>query len=1006
MWKKVQAQVWAVIAASLLSICSIYAQYTGIAPYLAERGGLLINEVSNGTGGGEEYIELLVTGAPGAPTTPVDISGWILDDNNYPGSGQGNATGHLVFGDCYQAVPPGSIIVVYNAFDRNPKLPPDDPQDNNPADGVYIIPHTDNCLDACGSNPSSSSPNYCPCANPSAQPEGWQVGLRNEGDMVQIRDRCETLVHAVYWGGILVVPEVSGSPVKITDPNSQNGRVILFRHTVDNNWDDPDNFASLPSSSNESPGAANNPQNANFITALKTGAVPSTGQIPDCKDTDAGDIALPAEVESGGIPIRICYGTDLNAFGHDYSQPDEFAPDAAGFNFEYAYILTRNNPPNYDIETFNTSGDFDWSVLDPGSYLVWGFSYIQTNGSFGVEAFLNTVNTITQIRNYSACGFDADLDNLSPGGIPMEVQILPGNGFIESTALEVCDPGNGQFTFNLVAVEPDIVNGPVTGISWYLDAQGTTPVPNPAAFSTGTTVVYAQPGSGACSPDPVPIYLNIVTPPKPQPDVDQEIACKGDLNGAVSLSITGGKAPFSVQWSNGSTAEQLQNLAAGTYSVTVTDAIGCNGTASVTLNDPPAIDLICSAVAPVSTLGGSEGKAQFELAGGSPPYVVDVSGPVPSNFDFSGGHELLTGLTAGQYTITATDDLGCSIACQFEIGYPDCPFLLEFEVRDISCFGTGDGAVGLNIYGGKPPYVFQWSNGALTKDLSGLEKGPYDVTVTDAAGCAVSGNASIAEPAEIVAEIDGTDPVCFGAADGAITVLSVSGGTGPFSLLLNGTDIGQIPNLPFTAGGLAPGNYPVKIRDAKGCEADYNLELTEPAPLTLDLGPNQFIEQGEIVYLQPVTNFQVASFTWSPEDYFPNPDFQVRFQPRESVTLSLEAFDFHGCAISDEVLIGVARRPVPVFIPNAFSPDLDGINDRFTVYSNEDLLEVRSLQIFDRWGGLVFSREHFPANDEGQGWDGKAGGKPATAGVYVYLLEVTEYDGKVVRMTGNVVLVR
>ena len=67
---------------------------------------------------------------------------------------------------------------------------------------------------------------------------------------------------------------------------------------------------------------------------------------------------------------------------------------------------------------------------------------------------------------------------------------------------------------------------------------------------------------------------------------------------------------------------------------------------------------------------------------------------------------------------------------------------------------------------------------------------------------------------------------------------------------------------------------------------------------------------------------------------------------------------------------------------------------------------MRSLQIFDRWGGLVFSREHFPANDEGQGWDGKAGGKPATAGVYVYLLEVTEYDGKVVRMTGNVVLVR
>ncbi len=1007
MHRLLPAQTLLFILLFLFSVDLLTAQYTGSAPYFPERGGLIINEISNGTGGAEEYIELLVTGAPSAPNTPVDIQGWILDDNNYPGGGQGNAQGHLVFGDCYQAVPPGSILVVYNGFDRNPKLPPDDPYDNNPADGVYIIPHTHNCLDACGSNPSSSTANYCPCANPAAQAEGWQVGLRNEGDMVQVRDRCETLVHAVFWGGIQTVPGVNGAPVTLSSPNPQGGRVFQFRPTTGNDWTDAANFPSLPSSANENPGAPNSAQNAAFITSLQQGAAAISGQIPDCKDTDAGDIVPPAEAAFMDIPLQLCYGEDYGPFARDYSQPDEFQPDADGFDFEYAFILTRNNPPDYDIEQFNTTGDFDLSALDPGSYLVWGFSYIQTNGSFGVESFLNTVGSITQIRNYSACGFDADLDNLSPEGIPMEIQVLPGSGFIESVTLEVCDTGTGQYTFNLVALEQDIVNGPVSGVTWFSDADGTMPIPNPASFTTGTTVVFAQPGTGACSTDPVPIYLNIVPPPKPALVIEQNIRCNGESSGRIALSISGGKTPYTIQWSNGASGgENLTDLPAGNYRVTVTDNLGCSGEAAISLTEPPVMDLICGATAPVVTLSGSEGIAQFELAGGISPFFIQIEGPLVSSFDFSGGHYEITGLKAGVYTISAADASGCMIQCSFEIGYPDCPFLLEFLPADISCFSAGDGAVNLNVYGGKGPYTFQWSNGAATKDLTGLAQGTYTVTVTDAALCTVAGGTTITEPTEITADLEASDPVCPGAEDGVISVRVVQGGTPPYQVSIPGFTSDFLTGFPYRMDSLKAGIYPVRILDRNGCETSYVLDLAEPAPLTLDLGPNQFIEQGDIVALLPVTNFQVVSFVWSPEGFFPTQDFQARFQPLESAVFTLEAFDPKGCSVTDEVLIGVARKPVPVFIPSAFSPNGDGVNDYFTVFSTEDLTEVRSLRVFDRWGGLVFQREHFAPNQPDLGWDGQSRGKLLPPGIYVYRVEVAEKDGKVARLKGEVLVVR
>ncbi|MEM8523740.1 MAG: gliding motility-associated C-terminal domain-containing protein [Bacteroidota bacterium] len=418
---------------------TLAAQYQGNAPFVHEKGGLIINEISNGptgtVGNRAEYIELLVIGSSSDPTAPVNLEGWIIDDNNFPtrpeDNTQGSAPGHSSFGACYRAVPPGSIIVFYNGDDRNPSIPPDDPNDGN-GDGVYIISHNDPCINTCNSNPIAPNispdpnPTYCPCTDPNIDRDVWALGLANDQDLIQIRDRCEIVNHVVYWEStraLKLVDDIEDSPVKVKIEGSQRLRVIRLVNTVSTDWNDPANFDNPDVATGESPGAANSMENQALIDQLRNGTFAYDGVIFDCEDTDAGDLIVPNNA-GPDLPIFITEGDDLGAFGTNYDAADELEPDALGFSFEYAYILTQNDAPDFTIVDFNTNGNFDFSTVPPGDYLVWGFSYIQTNGTINVGQYLaNVVTTIRDIFNYQECGFDANLENLTADGEPVNVII-------------------------------------------------------------------------------------------------------------------------------------------------------------------------------------------------------------------------------------------------------------------------------------------------------------------------------------------------------------------------------------------------------------------------------------------------------------------------------------------------------------------------------------------------------------------------------------------------------
>ncbi|MEL7122027.1 MAG: gliding motility-associated C-terminal domain-containing protein [Bacteroidota bacterium] len=565
---------------------TLKAQYNGNAPFAPERGGLIINEISNGPSGAGnimEYIELVVVGNPNNPTAPVDISDYILDDNNIAQAGQGNAQGHLVFGDCYESVLPGSILVVYNAGDPNPALPLDDPEDAN-GDGVYIIPSNSSCINECSSNPNVTSPFYCPCEDPLAVPVGWQIGLRNAGDVVQLRDACETVIHAIHWGGVQLSNDLSSAPTQFSvTGSSQSGSVIIFDHAVDNNWNDPANYSDLGVFGNESPGLANNTSNQDFINALSNGFIGNGGIIFDCKTTDAGDILPPIET---GIdrPIILCEGQNLNAFVADYTEADENAPNTNAFDFEYSFILTQNDAPAYTIVDFNASGNFDFASLAIGEYVVWGFSYIQTNGTIPLSDFLsNLVNSVEDINQYMACGYDGDIDNLDNNNEAVIVQIVAGpQPPTPFTPAIQCADENGEAIYNLDDFNDSLTNDPTLMINWYTDANGFIPATSPLIVSGTSTSLFVSLSQNGCETTPIPITFGIAQGVEIGNVTTLDETCQNAGDGAIQFSVTNGDPPYNVfindQLNQTTSTNQIEipGLTAGNYSIRVENNEGCN----------------------------------------------------------------------------------------------------------------------------------------------------------------------------------------------------------------------------------------------------------------------------------------------------------------------------------------------------------------------------------------------------------------------------------------------
>ncbi|HEX5001144.1 MAG TPA: hypothetical protein VFW78_01500, partial [Bacteroidia bacterium] len=296
------------------------------------------------------------------------------------------------------------------------------------------------------------------------------------------------------------------------------------------------------------------------------------------------------------------------------------------------------------------------------------------------------------------------------------------------------------------------------------------------------------------------------------------VSCFGGVNGAVDLTVSGGTGPFTYAWSNGATTQDLTGTASGTYTVTITDSRGCTTTKTATIIQPAAsLSASIASSVNISCFGGTNGSVTTTISGGTSPYSYNWSnGSTTQN---------LTGLGSGTYTVTVTDINGCTATVSANLSQPAASLSTSYSVTsNVSCFGGSNGAIDLSVNGGTPAYTYNWSNGAVSEDLTGVASGNYTVTVTDANGCTSVKTVSISQPA---ASLSGTavqnPPVsCFGGSDGAAN-LAVSGGTGPYTYLWsNGSTLQSILNL-------SSGTYTVTITDANGCTANASVNITQPS---------------------------------------------------------------------------------------------------------------------------------------------------------------------------------
>lgn len=294
------------------------------------------------------------------------------------------------------------------------------------------------------------------------------------------------------------------------------------------------------------------------------------------------------------------------------------------------------------------------------------------------------------------------------------------------------------------------------------------------------------------------------------------LVCNGANNGAISANASGGTSAYSYLWSNAATTATITGLAAGMYAVTVTDAFGCTELASTTLTQPTALVASISSSTNVDCNGNSTGDATAAASGGIAPYTFLWSNAATS--------ATITSLAAGTYTVTVTDNNGCTNTASTSITQPTAVGVTISGQTNVDCNGNSTGTATAAGSGGTTPYTFAWSNASVTSTITALSAGTYTVTITDANGCTNSSSTVITEPTSLATTVVPTDISCNGLTDGSAVASSV-GGTSPYTYnWSNAASTAAINNL-------SSGSYTVTTTDANGCTDIDVITISEPTLL-------------------------------------------------------------------------------------------------------------------------------------------------------------------------------
>jgi gliding motility-associated-like protein len=413
------------------------------------------------------------------------------------------------------------------------------------------------------------------------------------------------------------------------------------------------------------------------------------------------------------------------------------------------------------------------------------------------------------------------------------VSVTDANGCSQTASVTIIQPSaplssniSGQTNVNCYGYSTGSATVVATGgTAPYIYSWNTTPVQTTAMASNlpaGTYSVTVTDAYGCSSISTATIsqptsFTSAITS-------TTNIVCFGGNNGSATAIANGGVSPYTYAWNSvpPQTAPTANNLVAGTYTVTVTDANGCNSSAVATITQPNALTPTIS-VANLYCLGATNASATVTMAGGTPPYTYSWNTtPVQTTATASN-------LPVGNYTVTVTDANSCSVTAAAVVATPAFPLSVSMgTVNPVLCNTGSTGSATVVVSGGATPYTYSWNSvpSQATATASNLPAGTYTVTVTDNYGCTGSASATITQPSSALnaAVSSQTNVLCFGNSTGAATVIA-NGGTPPYAYSWTTTPVQTVA----TATGLATGTYTVTVTDANGCTKTVAPVISQPA---------------------------------------------------------------------------------------------------------------------------------------------------------------------------------
>ena len=572
---------------------------------------------------------------------------------------------------------------------------------------------------------------------------------------------------------------------------------------------------------------------------------------------------------------------------------------------------------------------------------------------------------------------------------------------------------------------------PTTNIEWFLNGISVANAPTFASdlLEDGQTVTATLTHTDECGNllnlSAAPIAVTVVESVNPTVTIFANLsqACPGE---AITYTATGD------HWGD---APQLKWMVNGNTIITTASAdfvYGQSATAQVVscelisdefcvtenniLSNPITVSALSTEAATLAitadnpfVCNGSvvNFRAEGDHWGESPSFEWAVNGTVVNTTAaFYSAANLQTGDRVSCQLTTDKPCLGIATLASNTINIEASNFKLELlEKADATC-GEDNGLIEFTIEGGLAPYRIQWNNGLTENFNAELAPGTYQIFAIDANGCTTELAVNI--EGKMTPEIENLE----------IAHATCAGSFGQATIKMADTSVDYtyqwVNEQNFILSDSArltnvrAGDYTLLVTDPIGCATEQTITITETVEMQAEIITDTIIALGEEATLSlnvfansPITIAWKDSTTLSCNDCF-----ETAALPTESTIFTAVLTSQEGCQIEVSQMVKVEKTK-NIHIPNAFSPNGDGVNDFFTVFGGQSYVNtVKSLKVFNRWGATVFSKTNMDINDEAQGWNGKIGAADSDMGVYIYVAEIEFIDGETTMMTGDVSLVK